>query len=265
MGKKQKHSRKFQQTAEKSAGQHLTTKSKKAKASASAAPASRHWDIPVLFLMFIIIAIPVLGATPQIQGLAWVIRLSFLLPAVPLLLIVIGVKKSTITISTQPVMLALWVMLLLSVLSALWAVNSYGAVTGSIKWLYVLLISVAVYSCARDEVDTHRKIMIACALAGGYMAVIGVTQYLFGHEFYVTHVGQYPWPSATSGHKNMASQFVVVTLPFALYLSLTVKKPIYWLANPLIALMPVVLDYLPENYVFQACESFRCQPHRWRR
>lgn len=231
---------------------HRAARPKKFKTSAPVAPVKRHWDAPVLFLLLIIVAIPVLGPTPQVQGLPWVIRLSFLVPVVPLLLIAIGYKKSAITISTQTVMLALWAMVSLSLISALWAVNSYGATTGSLKWFYVLLMSIAVYSLARDDVDTHRKFIVACALAGGYMALIGVTQYLFGHEIYVTPVGQYPWPSATSGHKNMASQFVVVTLPFALYLSLTVKKPIYWLANPLIALMLAYIVYGRARQVFVA-------------
>lgn len=149
-------------------------------------------------------------------------------------------------------MLALWGILLMAVLTAFWAVNAYGAITGIIKWFYVILMSIAVYTLARD-VDTHRKIIIACALAGGYMAMVGVAQYLFGHEIYITPIGQYPWPSATSGHKNMASQFVVMTLPFALYLSITARNSIgYWLANPLVALMLAYIVYGRARQVFIA-------------
>lgn len=243
MRKKQKHSPKKKLTSEKIVHQTRSAKPKRSNTFASVAPTKRDWDAPVLFLMLVIIAIPVIGPIPQVQGFPWIIRLSFLLPVVPLLLISIGKKRSAITISLQPIMFALWGIVLLGVISSLWAVNTYGAITGSVKWFYVLLMSTCVYSLARNA-DTHHRIIIACALAGGYMAIVGVTQYLFGHELYVTPVGQYPWPSATSGHKNMASQFVVITLPFALYLSLTAKKSTgYCLANPWIALMLAYLVY----------------------
>jgi len=253
MTKQQKHSRKNKPvTGTTTHKRGKARPKKKTKESASAVPVKRNWSDPVLFLMLVIIAIPMLGPTPQMQGLPWVIRLSFLLPALPLLLIYIGYRKTAITISLQPVMLTLWGIVLLAVISSFWAVNAYGAITGIVKWFYVLLMSIAVYSLARDA-ETHRKIMIACALAGGYMALVGVTQYLFGLDFYVTPVGQYPWPSATSGHKNMASQFVVMTLPFALYLSITARNSIgYWLANPLIALMLAYIVYGRARQVFIA-------------
>ncbi|MFC1778369.1 O-antigen ligase family protein [Pseudomonadota bacterium] len=51
----------------------------------------------------------------------------------------------------------------------------------------------------------------------------------------------------------MASQFVVMTLPFAIYLSLTAKKQIgYWLANPLIALMLAYIVYGRARQAFVA-------------
>jgi len=252
MGNKQKQSRKKKLKSRKRTHQHGTAQPKGPGTLASMAPAIRDRDLPVLFLMLVIIAIPVLGPTLYVQGLAWLIRLSFLLPVLPLLLIYIAYKKSAITISLQPLMLALWGIVLLAVITSLWAVNTYGAISGSVKWFYVLLMSIAVYSLARDA-DTHHRIIIACALAGGYMALVGVTQYLFGHEIYITPVGQYPWPSATSGHKNMASQFVVVTLPFALYFSLTAKKSIgFWIANPWIALMLAYIVHGRARQVFVA-------------
>jgi len=237
MKKGQKQTRKKVMPSAKTVNKSGKKQSKKVRKSLPATPARREWNTPVLLLMLCIIAIPVLGPTPQMQGFPWIIRLSFLLPALPLLLLYVAYKQSAITISLQPVMLALWGIVFLAVLSSLWALNVYGAITGSIKWFYVALMSIAVYSIARDA-DSQHKIMVACALAGGYMAFVGVTQYLFGHEVYITPVGQYPWPSATSGHKNMASQFVIMSLPFALYLSLTAKKPVvYWSVNLLISLM----------------------------
>ena len=244
--------RKKKLAAKKTPQQGRKAKQKKVKKSALTAPVKRNWNVPALFFMLIIIAIPVIGASALMQGHAPVMRLSFLLPVVPLLLILIGYKKSAISISMQPVALALWGMVLLGLITSIWAVNSFGAINGVLKWFYVLLMSIAVYSLARDDTDTHHKIMLACALAGGYMALVGVTQYLFGHEFYITPIGQYPWPSATSGHKNMASQFVIVTLPFALYLGLMAKKPFYWLANPLVALMLAYLVYGRARQAFVA-------------
>ncbi len=206
-------------------------------------PVKQDRDPALIFLMMVIILVPVLGPVPQMQGFPWIIRLSVLLPLLPLLLAFIAYRKSALLFSLHPVMLSVWGIVLLAAISSLWAVSAWGAVAGSIKWFYVALMSVAVYSVARDGNSLH-KIMLACAVAGGYMAFIGVSQYLYGHQVYVTPVGQYPWPSASSGHKNMASQFVVMTLPFALYLSLTARRSlVYWLANPLIALMLAYIVY----------------------
>ncbi|MFC1778301.1 O-antigen ligase family protein [Pseudomonadota bacterium] len=225
----------------------------KIKTSALVEPPTADWNLPVLFLMLVIIAIPVLGPTLQLRGPPGVIRLSFLLPAMPLLLLYVGYKKSAIRISLQPVMLALWGIVALGVISSLWAVNIHGAITGSVKWICVVLMSTIVYSLARD-VNTQHKIFIACAIAGGYMAFIGVTQYLIGHHIYLTPpADKYPWPSATSGHKNMASQFVVMTLPFALYLSLNAKRALgYNLSNLLIALMLAYIVYGRARQAFVA-------------
>jgi len=248
--KKQAHKKKS--ATKNAAHQGPKAKPKKVRKPVTATPVKRTWDIPVLLLMLTIFAIPVIGASPLMQGHAPIMRFAFLLPVVPLLLLFTGHKKSCISMSTQPVILALCGMVFLGLISSIWAVNSYGAINGVVKWFYVLLMSMVVYSLARDDTEVHRKIMIACALAGGYMAVVGVTQYLFGHELYITPIGQYPWPSATSGHKNMASQFVIVTLPFTLYLGLTAKRPYYWLANPLFALMLGYLVYGRARQAFVA-------------
>ena len=132
MTKQQKHSRKNKPVTGTTTHKRSKARPKKTKESASAVPVKRNWSDPVLFLMLVIIAIPMLGPTPQMQGLPWVIRLSFLLPALPLLLIYIGYKKTAITISLQPVMLTLWGIVLLAVVSSCWAVIAEGASTGSV-------------------------------------------------------------------------------------------------------------------------------------
>lgn len=67
-------------------------KAGKANSATQAAATTWDWRDPVWFLMAVIIAIPMLGPTTQMQGLPWVIRLSFLLSLLPLLLLYTGYR-----------------------------------------------------------------------------------------------------------------------------------------------------------------------------
>ena len=71
--------------------------------------------------MLVIIAIPVIGPTPALNGKPGILRLCFLLPVAPLLLACISYKRSRITLSFQPVMLALWGIVIAGMITSLWA------------------------------------------------------------------------------------------------------------------------------------------------
>jgi len=87
--------------------------------------------------------------------------------------------------------------------------------------------------------DFNRLIM-ALVLSGGIIALIGCCQYLF--EF--SWIPQARAPAATFTNRNMASQFMVLVIPFGFYLFLKTEKSIVgWIATLLTGLMVLYAVY----------------------
>lgn len=104
-------------------------------------------------------------------------------------------------------------------LSLLWAHNfSLGFETG-IQWGACLILFFLTTNLSRSERDI-RQLLGVLLLAGTLVAVLGICQYLLE----VTWVPQIVPPASTFANRNMAAQFMVVTIPLAVGFFLLSRK-----------------------------------------
>ena len=190
-----------------------------------------------------IVMLPLVGANRLMMIEPVVFRVSLLAGLVPLLLAICWWVKGGLVFRVGWLLASLVSMVALGLLTSIWAHDSYGAVFGTLRWLVVGLLAWLIFNLA-DNKEAIKLFLGAAAVGGGYMALVGVIQYLSGWEFYSTSTLEYPWPSATSGHKNQAAQFVVMTLPLAVGMTSIGKSRFsVWFYSLMTALMLAFLVY----------------------
>lgn len=207
---------------------------------------------PVFYLGACLLLLPMIGMTQAFLVPPWVLRLVFLLIVLPLLVLVICLFRRELQLPLNNFVLALLGVVALAGVAAIYSINIYDAWYGAIKWLCFLLLVILAYNCI--EGDEDKNFLIKCMAFGGlFMALIGIAQYLYGLEFYMTSTHKYSWPSATSAHKNQASTFVVLTFPLAFYLAFSANsrwKLYFW--SMALAAMSVFLVYGRARQAFVA-------------
>ena len=191
----------------------------------------------------LIVMLPLVGANRLMMIEPIVFRLSLLAGLVPLLLAICLWVKGGLVLRAGWLLAALVSMVALGLLTSIWAHGSYEAVFGTLRWLVVALLAWLIFNVA-DNKETIKLFLGAAAVGGGYMALVGVIQYLSGWEFYSTSTLEYSWPSSTSGHKNQAAQLVVMTLPLAVGMTSIGKSRFsVWFYSLMTALMLAFLVY----------------------
>ena len=95
-------------------------------------------------------------------------------------------------------------------LSLLWAHNFYEGLEVWSQWGACLIVFFLTVNLVHYERDT-RRLLVALLLAGTLVAVLGICQYLLSVDW----VPQRVPPAATFANRNMAAQFMVVTIPLA--------------------------------------------------
>ena len=105
-------------------------------------------------------------------------------------------------------------------LSLLWAQNIYEGLEIWIQWCACLGFFFLTVHLVTNERDT-RRLLGALLPVGTLVAALGIAQYLLKVDWVLQ---LYP-PAATFGNKNMAAQFMVVTIPLAVAFFLLTRKP----------------------------------------
>ena len=95
-------------------------------------------------------------------------------------------------------------------LSLLWAQNFYVGFETWIQWSACLILFFLTVNLLHSERDI-RRLLAVFLLSGTFVAVLGICQYLLE----VNWVPQAVPPASTFANRNMAAQFMVVTIPLA--------------------------------------------------
>jgi tetratricopeptide (TPR) repeat protein len=98
-----------------------------------------------------------------------------------------------------------------SAASLLWAHNFYEGILPLLHWSACLAAGIAA-SWALKETHSLRRLATALSAAGAAAAALGVAQY----AGWVSALPQVLSPAATFAHRNLAVEYIVLTLPFAL-------------------------------------------------
>jgi len=104
-------------------------------------------------------------------------------------------------------------------LSLLWAHNFYEGFEIWTQWSACLILFFLTVNLFESERDI-RRLLAVLLLAGTFVAVLGICQYLLE----VNWVPQMRPPAATFANRNMAAQFMVVTIPLAVGFFLLSRK-----------------------------------------
>jgi len=139
-----------------------------------------------------------------------------------LILLMGAIWQEKLKIVRTPFDLPLLGFVLWAGLSLLWAQNLYLGIEVWIQWCACLVFFFLTVNLVRNERDT-RRLLGALLLAGTLVAILGICQYLLGVDW----VLQLFPPAATFGNKNMAAQFMVVTIPLAAAFLIYSRKPVY--------------------------------------
>ena len=95
-------------------------------------------------------------------------------------------------------------------LSLLWAHNFYEGFEIWMQWGACLILFFLTVNLFKSERDI-RRLLAVLLLAGSFVALLGICQHLLE----VSWVPQMRPPAATFANRNMAAQFMVVTIPLA--------------------------------------------------
>ncbi len=104
-------------------------------------------------------------------------------------------------------------------LSLLWANNFYEGFEIWTQWSACLIVFFLTVNLIQSERDI-RRLLEVLLLAGTFVAFLGICQYFFG----VNWVPQTVPPAATFANRNLAAQFMVMTIPLAFGLFLLSRK-----------------------------------------
>jgi len=106
-----------------------------------------------------------------------------------------------------------------SALSLLWAPNRYEGAVVLLHWSACVLVLLLVAEAAQDR-QAVRPPLLGLLCSGVLVSLLGIAQRLWNVDW----VPQAFPPSATFGNKNVAAQFVLMTLPLAIGLALESRR-----------------------------------------
>jgi len=121
-----------------------------------------------------------------------------------------GISQSELRIIRTPFDLPLLGFVSWAGLSLLWAHNFYEGLEIWSQWSACLILFFLTVNLVRSEGDI-RRLLAALLVAGTLVAVLGICQYLLRVDW----VPQRVPPAATFANRNMAAQFMVLTIPLA--------------------------------------------------
>jgi len=130
-----------------------------------------------------------------------------------------AVSQSKLRISRTPFYLPLLGFVSWAGLSLFWAHNFYEGFQIWIQWAGCLILIFLTVNLVHAEKDV-RRLLGGLLLSGTLIAILGICQYLFE----VKWVPQLTPPAATFANRNMAAQFMVVTIPLAVGFFLLSRK-----------------------------------------
>nr|MDA3971448.1 O-antigen ligase family protein [Desulfobulbaceae bacterium] len=147
-------------------------------------------------------------------------------------------KGHEATIRTSPLLLPMAALLLWCFVGLSYAVNPYEV----IKRLTHLLAAAAAFFLVLQlytSTDKAKTLLWAITLSGLGVALIGIAQHLFG----LSLIPQIKPPSATFANRNMATHFVVLTIPAGMMLFLLERQRFAYLLPITLALQATFLAY----------------------
>ena len=103
------------------------------------------------------------------------------------------------------------IFIFLAVLSLFYAIDKYKGIMAIGDLFFAFLFFLIISNSFRDR-KTIKTILIAIFIAGFFTAILGISQYLFDVKF----ISQATPPAATFANKNMAAQFIVLSLPIGI-------------------------------------------------
>lgn len=136
-------------------------------------------------------------------------------------------------------------------LSMLPAVNHLEAFKVWQHWVLAILLFLVVADSLQSS-QAADTVLAALFASGVVVAMVGICQYLFG----LTFVPQTVSPAATFGNKNMAAQYVMLTLPLGFFFLIAVKKRLFiWGAGAGMAMIGVFLVYTGTRGAWLSCAA----------
>jgi O-antigen ligase/Tfp pilus assembly protein PilF len=126
-----------------------------------------------------------------------------------------------------------------SLFTAVFALNPYETWEIGRQWLAALLFFFLIPQLAASSTQ-RRQILIALFSAAFLVAILGISQHLFG----LSYIRQLAPPAANFANKNMAVHFIVLLFPVGGFLFLATKKnEMAWITGLMLSLIVTYLIY----------------------
>jgi O-antigen ligase/Tfp pilus assembly protein PilF len=126
-----------------------------------------------------------------------------------------------------------------SLFTAVFALNPYETWEIGRQWLAALLFFSLIPQLAASSTQ-RRQILIALFSAAFLVAILGISQHLFG----LSYIRQLAPPAANFANKNMAVHFIVLLFPVGGFLFLATKKnEMAWITGLMLSLIVTYLIY----------------------
>jgi len=147
-------------------------------------------------------------------------------------------NNAEVNLKINYIKLSLFLLFIFGTLSALWSINFDFSVS---KWLLWLIAGFSFLLALNLSIEDNSLIKLSWGLilAAGFIAVIGILQYLFDPF----SLAQNAAPASTFGNKNIAIQPIILILPISIFLLLS-KQVQNLKAWALITITSLVVVYI---------------------
>jgi O-antigen ligase len=204
------------------------------------------------FILLALCFFPPLVFKSGIYDYANSVKLAFLQVSSAVLLLVwayAGIRRGRFLLHRSPLNLPLLLLSVLLTVSACLAGNRYEAFVVWQHWIAAILCFFVILNGLDDEAQID-AVFAALFASGACVALIGIGQYMWGWGF----IPQTVPPASTFGNKNLAAQYVMLTLPLGLYFIVVARRFFgLWFSGIVTALMGVFLVFAGSRGTWLAC------------
>ncbi len=201
--------------------------------------ASRQVNLALIAFLSFVALVPLLGLYGLDKGYSPDLHMGSLLQIGVLLFFGYFVFKHPVQIIKSPLVICIVLLYVWASLSLLWSINRYEGSLKLLDWGAALIGFFIVTILYRKNIPSITLMLSILFASGAVAGIVSVLQVWVGFSF----IPQAAVPGSFFSNKNMAAQYMLLTIPLGWYLMLKLDKYWSWLSAVCIGTMCAAVLY----------------------